>query len=190
MSKILGAVWAQTENRIIGRDGDMPWFAPEDLAHFKEVTLGAPVIMGRKTWESFPSRFRPLPGRLNIVVTSSVSEPVERDGAWWVSDIPTAIEHALAKELSSETVWIIGGANIYEQAMALENIDGVSGGRLSLVERTVFTGEIRGDASAPDLGDEWTRTSVTEDIKSEQGYLLGDDQQKLPLVYRFESLQR
>ena len=74
--------------------------------------------------------------------------------------------------------------------MDLENIDGVSGGRLSLVERTVFTGEIRGDASAPDLGDEWTRTSVTEDIKSEQGYLLGDDQQKLPLVYRFESLQR
>ena len=54
---------------VIGRDGGMPWHVPEDLAHFKDVTLGAPVIMGRKTWESLPPRFRPLPGRANIVVT-------------------------------------------------------------------------------------------------------------------------
>ena len=58
----LGAIWTQTDTGIIGRDGDMPWYAPEDLAHFKKVTLGAPVIMGRRTWESLPPRFRPLPG--------------------------------------------------------------------------------------------------------------------------------
>ena len=68
----LGAIWAQTDAGIIGRDGDMPWYAPEDLAHFKKVTLGAPVIMGRRTWESFPPRFRPLPGRTNIVISRSV----------------------------------------------------------------------------------------------------------------------
>ena len=65
----LGAIWAQTDAGIIGRHGDMPWRATEDLAHFKAVTLGAPVIMGRRTWESFPPRFRPLPGRTNIVIS-------------------------------------------------------------------------------------------------------------------------
>ena len=64
-----GLIWAESHGGVIGRDGGMPWHVPEDLAHFKEVTLGAPVIMGRKTWESLPPRFRPLPGRANIVVT-------------------------------------------------------------------------------------------------------------------------
>ena len=77
----LGAIWTQTDAGIIGRDGDMPWYAPEDLAHFKKVTLGAPVIMGRRTWESLPPRFRPLPGRTNIVISRSVTEAEERDGA-------------------------------------------------------------------------------------------------------------
>lgn len=74
----LGAIWTQTDAGIIGRDGDMPWYAPEDLAHFKKVTLGAPVIMGRRTWESLPPRFRPLPGRTNIVISRSVTEAEER----------------------------------------------------------------------------------------------------------------
>ena len=87
----LGAIWAQTDAGVIGRAGDMPWRAPEDLAHFKAVTLGAPVIMGRRTWESFPPRFRPLPGRTNIVISRSVSEAEERDGALWVPSLDAAL---------------------------------------------------------------------------------------------------
>ena len=63
----LGMIWAEAHDAegrgVIGRDGDMPWHLPEDLAHFKAMTSGAPVIMGRCTWESLPERFRPLPGR-------------------------------------------------------------------------------------------------------------------------------
>ena len=87
----LGAIWTQTDAGIIGRDGDMPWYAPEDLAHFKKVTLGAPVIMGRRTWESIPPRFRPLPGRTNIVISRSVAEAQERDGALWVPSLDAAL---------------------------------------------------------------------------------------------------
>lgn len=76
----LAAIWAQARNGVIGRNGDMPWYAPEDLAHFKAATLGAPVIMGRVTWDSFPPRFRPLPGRLNLVITRSVSQVKKRTG--------------------------------------------------------------------------------------------------------------
>ena len=69
MAQELVLIYARAENGTIGRDGKMPWHLPEDLAHFKRTTLGAPVIMGRKTWDSIPAQFRPLPGRRNIVVT-------------------------------------------------------------------------------------------------------------------------
>jgi len=65
----LHLIYARARNGVIGKDNQMPWHLPEDLAHFKRVTLGQPVIMGRKTWDSLPPKFRPLPGRLNIVVT-------------------------------------------------------------------------------------------------------------------------
>ena len=65
----VGLIWAEAHGGVIGAEGGMPWNVPEDLAHFKEITLGAPVIMGRKTWDSLPERFRPLPGRENIVIT-------------------------------------------------------------------------------------------------------------------------
>ena len=70
----LGLIWAEARGGVIGKDGGMPWHVPEDLAHFKERTTGHPVIMGRRTWESFPERFRPLPDRRNIVVT--ITHPV------------------------------------------------------------------------------------------------------------------
>src|SRR4051794_21906836 len=66
----LGLVWAQTTAGVIGKDGDMPWHLPEDMSHFSRLTSGHPVIMGRKTWLSFPDKYRPLPGRTNIVVTT------------------------------------------------------------------------------------------------------------------------
>ena len=65
----VGLIWAQAEGAVIGRDGGMPWHVPEDLAHFKALTLGSPVVMGRGTWDSLDPRWRPLPGRRNIVIT-------------------------------------------------------------------------------------------------------------------------
>ena len=65
----LALVWGQTPTGTIGRDGTLPWHVPEDMAHFRDLTRGHPVIMGRATWASLPSRFRPLPGRDNIVLT-------------------------------------------------------------------------------------------------------------------------
>ena len=94
------------------RDGGMPWHVPEDLAHFKAVTLGVPVVMGRRTWESFPERFRPLPGRRNIVVTR------QRD--WSAAGAET---RALARRRRSTLagserptrVWVIGGGELFRR---------------------------------------------------------------------------
>ncbi|WP_036961510.1 dihydrofolate reductase [Pseudoclavibacter soli] len=72
---LVGLVWAQDRRGVIGAAGGMPWHVPEDLAHFKAVTMGAPVVMGRRTWDSLNPRFRPLPGRTNIVVTRQAGWP-------------------------------------------------------------------------------------------------------------------
>ena len=135
----LGAIWAQTDAGVIGRAGDMPWRAPEDLAHFKAVTLGAPVIMGRRTWESFPPRFRPLPGRTNIVISRSVSEAEERNGALWVPSLDAALYAArdavgapiepnpeLPESTAANTptvdAWIIGGGSVYAEALSRNDL--------------------------------------------------------------------
>ncbi|PJC14207.1 MAG: dihydrofolate reductase, partial [Comamonadaceae bacterium CG_4_9_14_0_8_um_filter_60_18] len=65
----LNLIFARARNGVIGANNTLPWHLPEDMAHFKRLTLGCPVIMGRKTWDSLPHKFRPLPGRTNIVVT-------------------------------------------------------------------------------------------------------------------------
>lgn len=166
----LGAIWAQTDAGIIGRDGDMPWYAPEDLAHFKKVTLGAPVIMGRRTWESFPPRFRPLPGRTNIVISRSVTEAEERDGALWVPSLDAALYAArdavgaliepnpeLPESTAANTptvdAWILGGGSVYAEALSRNDLPAF--GRVKTVERTFFCcqegNEITGDTRAPEL---------------------------------------
>ena len=75
----LQLIFARSANGVIGKNGALPWHLPEDMAHFKQKTLGRPVIMGRKTWDSLPPRFRPLPGRTNIVVTRQ--QQWQADGA-------------------------------------------------------------------------------------------------------------
>lgn len=116
------AIWAQARDEggrpVIGFEGDMPWHLPEDLAHFKTLTLGHAVIMGRRTWESLPERFRPLPGRVNIVVTSLDI----LDGAALAGSLAGALALADALEESGElaqgsTRWIIGGARMFHEAM-------------------------------------------------------------------------
>ena len=104
-------------NRVIGRDGRLPWHLPEDMAHFRRTTAGATVIMGRKTWDSLPPKFRPLPGRRNIVVTRNAGW--QADGAEAVRSLAAAIEAAASDAEPGTRAWIIGGAEIYAQALPL-----------------------------------------------------------------------
>jgi dihydrofolate reductase len=96
-------IYARAANGVIGKDNTMPWHLPEDMAHFKELTRGCAVIMGRKTWDSLPPRFRPLPGRSNIVVTRQAdwqAEPAS-DQVLRAASLPEALElgHKLARRL-------------------------------------------------------------------------------------------
>lgn len=130
-------IYARARNGVIGRDGGLPWHLPEDLAHFKRYTSGCPVIMGRRTWDSLPPKFRPLPGRTNIVITRQPDWSAE--GATQVGSLDIALD--LCRH--AEEVWVIGGAQIYAQA-------------LPLAERAVVTEldlDVPGDAFAPGLGE-------------------------------------
>lgn len=102
-------------NGVIGRNNDLLWRIPEDMKHFRAVTMGCPVIMGRKTWDSLPERFRPLPGRTNIVVT--------RNTTWQAAGAYTAHSLAAALQLAGSVpkVCVIGGAQLY--ALALPQAD-------------------------------------------------------------------
>ena len=135
----IGLIWAQARNRVIGKNGVMPWHLPEDLAHFKRVTLNHPVVMGRKTWDSIPPRFRPLPGRTNIVVTRQPDW--NENGAQRTSSLREALQ--LCE--NSAQVWIIGGAQIYTQALPLAD---------ELVV-TEIDAAFDGDAHAPAIGPDW-----------------------------------
>ena len=136
----ISLIYARAANGVIGKNGTMPWHLPEDLAHFKRLTQGWPVVMGRKTWDSLPPRFRPLPGRTNIVVT--------RQPDWAAAGAVRAnsVADALAVCAGAEEVWIIGGAQIYAQALPLAE----------RVEVTEIAADYDGDAFAPTLGDQWT----------------------------------
>ena len=136
----LHLIYARARNGTIGKDNQMPWHLPEDLAHFKRVTLGQPVIMGRKTWASLPARFRPLPGRVNIVVTRQTDWQPE--GALRAGSIEEAIH--LCGEAAD--AWIMGGADIYRQAAPLASTAVV----------TEIDADFEGDACAPELGPTWT----------------------------------
>jgi dihydrofolate reductase len=108
---IVALVAAVARGGVIGRDGSLPWRLPEDLAHFRAITVGHPVVMGRKTWDSLPERFRPLPGRRNVVVTRNPvwkAEGAERAGS---------LEDALELLEGSERVSIIGGGEVFAAAL-------------------------------------------------------------------------
>lgn len=110
----IGLIWAQADGGVIGRDGGMPWHVPEDLAHFKEITLGSPVVMGRGTWDSLDPRWRPLPGRRNIVIT--------RQQGWSAAGADRAGSVQEALRLASadrpEWIWVIGGGSIFSLTIA------------------------------------------------------------------------
>lgn len=145
---LLGAIWAQAGNGVIGHQGTMPWHVPEDLAHFKRVTLGHPVIMGRNTWQSFPQQFRPLPGRTNIVLTSQqeMYSELRAAGAEPAATLDEAL--ALASRCAgSEEIWVIGGGDLYAQV--IDKVDTAIITRLDL--------QPAGDTSAPQLPNNFTQ---------------------------------
>ena len=145
MNMEIALIYARAANGVIGKDGTMPWHLPEDLAHFKQLTLGAPVIMGRKTWDSLPPRFRPLPGRTNIVVTRQPDW--KENGVQRSSSLREALQ--IVEQSNPATVWVIGGAQIYAQALPLAQ----------RVEVTEIAQNFDGDAFAPELGPEWVETT-------------------------------
>ncbi|MBN9575873.1 MAG: dihydrofolate reductase [Alicycliphilus denitrificans] len=147
----LNLIYASAANGVIGKDGAMPWHLPEDLAHFKRLTQGHPVIMGRKTWDSLPVRFRPLPGRANIVVTRQADW--NEIGAQRASSLREAL--SMAEQTDSEA-WIIGGAQIYAQALPLA----------SRIEVTEIGRDFDGDAHAPQLGPEWQEVARSRHVGS------------------------
>ena len=146
----INLIYARSANGVIGQNGAMPWHLPEDLAHFKRLTQGWPVVMGRKTWDSLPARFRPLPGRTNIVIT--------RQSGW--SDAGALLASSLADALKlcaqAEEVWIIGGAQIYAQAEPLAH----------RIEVTEIAQNFEGDAFAPLLGPEWIEAAREDHVSS------------------------
>jgi dihydrofolate reductase len=99
----IALVVAHSRNRVIGRDGDLPWHLPSDLRRFKELTTGGTVVMGRRTWDSLPPRFRPLPGRRNVVVSRNGCD---------APDVRRSVEKAL-----EDGCFVIGGGEIYAQAL-------------------------------------------------------------------------
>ena len=123
----LNLIVAYARNRTIGRDNTLPWKLPGDLAHFKRTTLGCPIVMGRKTWDSLG---RPLPGRRNIVITPDANKAFA--GAECFTSLPQALETLK----DAERVFIIGGAQIYQQALPLAH----------RVVATEIQADIEGDA--------------------------------------------
>ena len=142
----LHLIFARSRNGVIGKDGGLPWHLPEDLAHFKRSTLGCPVIMGRKTWESLPPKFRPLPGRANVVVT--------RQADWQDTGALRADSLAQAMALCGDAAhaWVIGGAQLYALAEPLAQTAVV----------TEIDTDVEGDAFAPRFGPQWRETTREE----------------------------
>jgi len=140
---IITLITAYAANRTIGRDNALPWHLPADFAHFKRTTLGHPVVMGRKTWESLG---RALPGRVNVVVSRQAG--YQAIGA----QVVASLEEALAACGDVPRVFVIGGAQLYAQALPLANE----------VIATEVHACVAGDAFFPVLpGDEWREVSRT-----------------------------
>ena len=137
-SGTVSLIWAQARGGAIGAAGRLPWRLPEDLALFRELTTGSTVVMGRRTWESLPDRFRPLPGRSNVVLT--------RDPRWSAGGAVRAgsVAEVLAAD---ENLWVIGGGAVYAEF-------------LPHADRLVVTDvdlDVDADTWAPPVGPEWAR---------------------------------
>ncbi len=153
----LALIWAMSENRVIGKDNALPWRLSADLKHFKATTLGKPVVMGRKTFESIG---RPLPGRTNIVITRQAA--YQPEGVTVVKDVASALDagRTAAEANGVSEVMVIGGAEIY--ALMLEHAE-----RLYVTE---ISGVFEGDAYFPVFdSSRWVESSRAFHAQSADG---------------------
>lgn len=166
---MLTLIAAVAKNGVIGMDNAIPWHLPEDFAHFKETTSGHTVVMGSNTWASLPEKFRPLPNRLNIIISKKLEREIDRPGFRTFGNIRDALHFArdayttartseehkkmMGSEVSvlptGEDVFVIGGASIYEQTIHLAN-------RLIISEVDM---EPKGDTHFPEIGSDWHEVS-------------------------------
>ena len=129
-------VWAEAHDRVIGDRGGIPWRLREDQANFRKRTMGATVVMGRGTWDSLPAKFRPLPGRRNVVLT--------RDPGFAAPG--ASVVHTLSEAAgSAEEIWVMGGSAVYEAFLPLADH----------ILRTRVDLDVTGDTRAPEVGDGW-----------------------------------
>lgn len=153
---LVGAIWAESTDGSIGNGDDLLWHLPEDMKYFSQITKANTVIMGRKTWDSLPEKFRPLPHRKNIVISNTVSELA---GAKVFSSIKEAI-----KNIDTDEVWFIGGGQIYAASLSF----------VSVIKVTEVKTDISGEVKAPKVPHDFTLVESSEWLESEKG-----------LTYRF-----
>jgi dihydrofolate reductase len=137
---------AVARNGVIGRAGGLPWHLSADMAHFREVTRGCPVVMGRRTWDSLSPRYKPLPGRANIVVSRRAGWTTE--GAQVAPSLPAALRLAQLRLDASRRVFVIGGAQLYREAIPQADV----------LELTEVQADVDGDTQFPF----WDRAAFDE----------------------------
>ncbi len=153
---IVSLIVAVAENRVIGKDNDLIWSLPEDMRHFKRTTAGKLIITGRKNYESIPARFRPLPNRINYVLTRN--SEYQADGCELFSSLTDAL--SAAKETGLEEIFIIGGGQIYKEAVENDLVD-----RLYI---THVRSNFEGDTFFPEI--DWSKweTKFSEEFPADE----------------------
>ena len=157
MAKDLILIAAVAGNGVIGKDNKIPWRIKQDMQRFKELTLGHPVVRGRKTWESIPKKFRPLPERENIIVTSNMNYEVEGDNVFLSNSLDDAI---YIGSKFSDKLFLIGGERIYREGIELAN----------KMELTEIGADFDGDTFFPEFSSEDWRESNREYHKGSPDY--------------------
>jgi len=148
---MISLIVAHDINRVIGYENKMPWHLPGELQYFKEQTMGKPMIMGRKTFDSIG---RPLPGRKNIVITRN--ENFKHEGI----EVASSLEEALKLAGDEKEIMIIGGEQIFKMALPITD-------RLYI---THIEHEFNGDTFFPTYGDDWSLVSKSEPVETPDGY--------------------
>ena len=149
MPRKVTIIAAVSDNGVIGYRGSIPWGSiPEDMKHFRDITMGNPVVMGRKTYDSLPARFRPLPGRTNIVLSKSLDE--QTSGVFVAKDPEEALNVARMSHSKDDNTYVIGGSLVYGAFLPLA----------TNLELTRVRGNFEGDAFFPFFNmDGWNLTS-------------------------------
>lgn len=150
-NRMISLIVAYDKNRVIGYNNSMPWYLPEDLKYFKETTMGKPMIMGRKTFESIG---RVLPGRRSIVVTRN--SDYSHEGI----EVANSLEEAIKMAGDVEEIMVLGGAQIFKASLPIAD-------RLYI---TLIDEEFEGDTYFPEVGGEWKITSQSEVFTSKEGH--------------------